>query len=108
MGRSATAPLVRSPLDERLEEDLDLLERERLCLDRLELPDLRERAERRRVVRVLRGEEEVPRPHDRIDVLEGALLRLDVGLELIEELGRLLEGLAELRSQGDKACIREH
>src|SRR5205814_7362768 len=89
-------------------EDVDLLERERLGLDRLVLPDLRQRAERGGVVGVLGEEEEVPRPHDGEDLLERALLLLDVVLELIEVLGRLLEGLAALGGQGDKSCIREH
>src|SRR6185437_8812533 len=64
----------RLHLDERLEEEVDLLDREGLGLDDLELADLRECAECGLVVRILDECDEIPRSHHGIDIIEDALL----------------------------------
>ena len=51
---AGTAPRPNGRRDERLDEDVDLLDREGLGLDDLELADLRQRAERGGVVGILR------------------------------------------------------
>src|SRR5580765_6032669 len=99
---------LRAVLRERLDEGLHRLCRERLGLDDLEEPDLREDAERGLRVRVLHDREEVPRAHEGEDVLDLATLRDDDLADLLEVERGLLQVLPPFRRELDESDVREH
>src|SRR5438046_1778882 len=82
---------LHRPLDERLHEELDLLDRVGLRLHEIERADLREGAECRLDRRIPDDRHEVVRAHHRPDGVPAALLRLDEDLDLLEVLRRLRE-----------------
>src|SRR6266511_3057591 len=98
----------RSALNERLPEQLDVLCRERLGLEHLELGDLAEDAERGLEIGILEDAEILPRAHDREEALDGAALVLDDLVDLLEVLGGLLEVLPRDRRDPEEPDIGEH